>query len=183
MKNYKKLIGLFLGLGITCSNINANGLNMQNIFLQTKGVISTHHSTNKITDKIDKREEIHAEEYAFGGNLSNNDNKYIKVYKDVAYLDSNTKKIIALSDTKTTFRYNPKMQLAKCLGSFSRSVILNPSYSISVSSRNANKTTYKGSGLINLEFKSSLGKVLDKTTLEVDCDYKGHVTSGNIELN
>lgn len=182
MNKSKNLIGLFLGLGIMCSNVGTNALDMQNVCLQTQGVPSTHHSTAKITDKIDKREEIHAEECTFGGNLSNSDYKYVKVHKDVAYLDSNTKKTIALADMKSTFRYNTKMHIAKCLSSFARSVVLNPSYSMNVSSRNANKTTDKGSGLMNVEFKSSLGKVLDNTTLEIDCDYKGHVTSGNIEL-
>lgn len=182
MKGNKNFLGILLGLGIMCSSFNCQGLDIQNICLQTKGTPSTHRSTTKITDKIERREEINAERCEFAGNLSKSDYKYIKVHRDVAYLDIDTKKILSLADMKSTFRYNNKTRNARCLSSFSRSVILNPSYSLNVSSRNANKTTDKGSGLMNVELKSSLGATLDETNLEIDCDYTGHVTSGNVEL-
>lgn len=182
MKRKMKLFKCLLCLGILFSCVKGSALDVQNACLELQGTPATHRSTKKISDAIEKKEEISTENYEFAGNLNKSDYKYVKVYKDVAYMDGNSKAVLSLIGVKSTFRYNSKTREAKCLSSFARSVVLDPSYSVNVSSRNANKNTETGSELISIEFKSSLGRVLDKDNLEIDCDYTGHVTSSDIEL-
>lgn len=175
MRKFLNTIVRYLSLATLCILCVQHFAEATNSIQLGKGVIvTTKTSTESITDKVLKKEDISVSNYKYSGNLDKCGYKYLKARRDITYLSKLPEKILAIASIESNFRYNSETRQAECL-SMSKEIINNDSgYTLSLFSRSTNKNTEIGSGISSIKFRH-LGRLIDKDDCEIDCDYISNV--------
>lgn len=145
--------------------------------------IKTNENVSKqLENNIIKDDSTIIKEYFIPNNKTCN-YKYLKVIKNITYMDKLNKKNIATSSIESTYRYNINTREAECLSSTYTLGNYNDEYLLDVSSRSLNKNTELGCAMMNVNFSNikSIRKTLDKENSEITCDYQGKINSFNID--
>jgi len=160
-------------------NFSASG---KKFSLETK-VVSNERVLKQLENNISKKDITTVKEYFIPSDISNCKYKYIKVNKDIAYIDDTTKKNIANSRIDYNFRYNINTRDAECLSSTYVLGNYNNDYLLDVSSKSLNKSTELGCAMSTINFsRTKLSKqVLDTDKYNVTCDYMGNLNFSNIK--
>jgi len=159
---------------------NFNTVN-QKFSLENK-IVSSETISKKLEGNITKDVATIVQEYFISSNLYSN-YKYLKVSKNITYMDTLSNKNIASSRIEYNYRYNTQTRESECLSSTYVLGNYSDEYLLDISSKSLNKNTELGCALsdINFAHTKSPKKTLDKERYELTCDYHGKLDIFNVD--
>ena len=179
MKKFYKVLGGLFSLVFLFDFIVVYGVPVEEASWNASTFVSKDIINHTLSDDICKREERIIKEINFSGGLSKCNYKYIKVLKNISYLESDTKKPVAIVYIDTNFRYNPFTRESECISSSESTVIYNNDYILNASARSLNKNIELGSSITSIHLKY-LNETINEEISEIDCSHCGEVNFNDL---
>ena len=179
MKKFYKILGSLLSLGILFGFQSVYGMQVEEASWNASTIIAKDVLSFNLSDDVFRREERIIKKTNFSEKLNKCNYKYIKVLKNISYLETDTKKPVAIVYIDASFRYNPFTRESECLSASENTVIYNNDYILNVSARSLNKNIELGSSIASICLKY-LDKPINEEVSEIDCSHCGEVKFNNL---